>query len=80
MHHVLVDSMLLFVSRCHPLDVNFHARWKAKDAAVWFLPQILEEIHGIASKEGLGQMSETSVSFHLKDHHNKGSLCADDGL
>jgi hypothetical protein len=73
------DSILLSGSRYHPLDVNFHAGWRAEDVAVW-MPGILEEMHGIASKEELGQISETSVSFHLKDHNKKGSLYADDGL
>jgi hypothetical protein len=80
MSSFLNDSILLVGNRYHPLDVNFHSSWKAKSKAAVWLPQILKDVHGIASKEGLGQISETSVSFHLKDHHNKGSLYADGGL
>jgi hypothetical protein len=40
-------------------------------------------VHGIASEENLGQISETSVSFHLKVHHKRSTLLPlylDDGI
>ena len=55
-------------SRYHQANVNFHASWNHDVASVWRADS-LEQVHGIISKEGLGQISETSVSFHLKGKH-----------
>ena len=52
-------------TRYHQASVNFHANWTRDQPAVWH-PGPLDRVHGIASKEGLGQISESSVSFHLK--------------
>jgi glycoprotein-N-acetylgalactosamine 3-beta-galactosyltransferase len=51
-------------TRYHTWNADQHADWAiGKPAQDWaYLP----ENHGIAWKEGLGQISETSVSFHLK--------------
>lgn len=52
-------------SRYHQASANFHANWTRALPAVWH-PIPLETHHGIASQEGLGQISTSSVSFHLK--------------
>ena len=52
-------------TRYHQGRVGFHAAWNHSVKSVW-RHEPLEQVHGIASKEGLGQISETSVSFHLK--------------
>jgi glycoprotein-N-acetylgalactosamine 3-beta-galactosyltransferase len=52
-------------TRYHQASVNFHASWKKGFPSVWRADS-LEQFHGIKSKDGLGQISETSVSFHLK--------------
>ena len=66
--------------RYHALDVNFHARWRSGTKSVWHAED-LESLHGIASKDLLGQISETSVSFHIKDHDGRGkTMFADDGM
>ena len=51
-------------TRYHTWNADQHADWSiGKPAQDWaYLPNN----HGIAWKEGLGQISETSVSFHLK--------------
>jgi glycoprotein-N-acetylgalactosamine 3-beta-galactosyltransferase len=51
-------------TRYHTWNADQHTDWTiGKPAQDWaYLP----ENHGIAWKEGLGQISETSVSFHLK--------------
>jgi glycoprotein-N-acetylgalactosamine 3-beta-galactosyltransferase len=51
-------------TRYHTWNADQHAGWSVgKPAQDWAL---LPNNHGIAWKEGLGQISETSVSFHLK--------------
>ena len=52
-------------TRYHGSRVDFHAKWRKSDPAPW-RPIPLEKFHGIVNKEGLGQISETSVTFHLK--------------
>jgi glycoprotein-N-acetylgalactosamine 3-beta-galactosyltransferase len=52
-------------SRYHQGSADFHATWNHERPSVW-RADTLEKVHGIVSKEGLGQISETSVSFHLK--------------
>lgn len=52
-------------SRYHQASANFHATWKHQYPSVWRADS-LEKVHGILSKEELGQISETSISFHLK--------------
>jgi glycoprotein-N-acetylgalactosamine 3-beta-galactosyltransferase len=52
-------------TRYHASHAQFHASWHHDDPAPWRYEK-LETFHGIASKEGAGQISETSVSFHLK--------------
>ena len=52
-------------TRYHQERVDYHARWNHQVPSVW-RHESLQKAHGIASKEGLGQISETSVSFHLK--------------
>lgn len=66
-----VICSLLF-SRYHNLDAEFHARWNKQRSSPW-MAKDLESYHGIASSEGLGQISETSVSFHLKHDQGKAS-------
>lgn len=51
-------------TRYHTWNADQHTDWRiGKPAQDWAL---LPNNHGIAWKEGLGQISETSVSFHLK--------------
>ena len=51
-------------TRYHTWHVDQHADWSiGKPAQDW---AHLPKYHGIAWKEGMGQISETSVSFHLK--------------
>ncbi len=62
-------------TRYHTWNADQHAAWsKEKPAQDW---KKLVEQHGIAWKEGLGQISQTSVSFHLK---NPGSTSLDSGM
>lgn len=52
-------------TRYHTWNVNQHSAWKiGKPAQDW---KKLVQQHGIAWKEGLGQISRSSVSFHLKN-------------
>lgn len=56
-------------TRYHTWHADQHAAWKVgKPGQNW---KKLVSIHGIAWKEGLGQISESSVSFHLKDSNSK---------
>ena len=52
-------------TRYHQDTVDFHAGWTNQQAAVWHA-EPLDRVHGIASKEKLGQISTSSISFHLK--------------
>ena len=52
-------------TRYHPWDAQVHASWTSKVEANWW-PHVLESHHGIAQKERMGQISSSSVSFHLK--------------
>jgi glycoprotein-N-acetylgalactosamine 3-beta-galactosyltransferase len=52
-------------TRYHQASAEVHATWKKDLPSVW-RAESLHDFHGIVSKEGLGQISETSVSFHLK--------------
>jgi len=52
-------------TRYHTWNVDQHTAWnKDKPAQKW---KLLVNHHGIAWLEGLGQISETSTSFHLKN-------------
>ena len=53
-------------TRYHQANANFHVKWRIGTPSVWRADS-LEKFHGIASLEGLGQISKSSVSFHLKD-------------
>ena len=53
-------------TRYHQADANFHVKWKKDTPNVW-RAESLERFHGIMSLEGMGQISTTSVSFHLKN-------------
>lgn len=57
-------------SRYHSLDAQFHATWNKGVPSPWRWEE-LEKYHHIVSKEGLGQISESSISFHLKDWNQK---------
>jgi glycoprotein-N-acetylgalactosamine 3-beta-galactosyltransferase len=51
--------------RYHHLDVQFHASWTPTRHALW-LWEPLQVMHGIRGNQSqLGQISNTSVSFHL---------------
>eukprot|EP00934_Nitzschia_sp_Nitz4_P003312 Nitzschia sp. Nitz4//scaffold144_size56818//45724//47919//NITZ4_006546-RA/size56818-snap-gene-0.12-mRNA-1//-1//CDS//3329536543//3302//frame0 len=52
-------------SRYHQASVEFHASWTKDEPSVWHA-ETLDRVHGIVSKELLGQISESSISFHLK--------------
>ena len=52
-------------TRYHAMDAQVHASWVKRLRVTWY-PHALEDFHGIAQKERLGQISESSVSFHLK--------------
>jgi hypothetical protein len=52
-------------TRYHAGRADFHATWNHSLPAPWRY-EPLEKVHGIANNEYLGQISETSVSFHLK--------------
>mmetsp|Transcript_41752 Transcript_41752/g.100534 ORF Transcript_41752/g.100534 Transcript_41752/m.100534 type:complete len:558 (+) Transcript_41752:2-1675(+) len=53
-------------TRYHQATANFHVKWRKATPSVW-RAESLEKFHGIASLEGMGQISASSVSFHLKD-------------
>ena len=56
-------------TRYHTWNADQHAAWRiGKPAQDW---KKLVDFHGIAWKEGLGQISESSVSFHLKKPNAK---------
>ena len=62
-------------TRYHTWNVDQHAAWKVgKPGQKW---KTLVDFHGIAWKEGLGQISESSVSFHLK---REGITTVDSGM
>jgi hypothetical protein len=62
-------------TRYHTWHIDQHAQWNVgKPGQNW---GHLPKFHGIAWKEGLGQISESSVSFHLKV---KNPLSADSGM
>ena len=58
-------------TRYHQANVEFHSNWTMDVPAVW-QPIGLRAQHGIVSKEGLGQISTSSVSFHLKSESSIG--------
>ena len=62
-------------TRYHTWNAEQHAAWKIGIPAQDWTK--LRDYHGIAWKEGLGQISESSVSFHLKSKH---SQTADSGM
>ena len=55
--------------RYHQDTAEFHASWTKDQPAVW-RPDDLEKFHGIISKGRLGQISKSTVSFHLKNIRN----------
>lgn len=66
-------------TRYHAWDAAYHAAWNHNKKANWF-PKILEEFQHIASKDGMGQISRTSVSFHLKQDKRNPALPSDSGV
>jgi len=52
-------------ARYHQANAEFHATWTHDTPHVWRAKELLES-HNIVSKEMMGQISGTSVSFHLK--------------
>jgi len=52
-------------TRYHQSNAEYHATWTHDVPSVWRAKGLLEQ-HGIKSKEKMGQISSTSVSFHLK--------------
>ena len=52
-------------TRYHHHDAQSHGSWTMKKRASWW-PHALRDHHGIAQLEQMGQISESSVSFHLK--------------
>lgn len=68
-------------SRYHPWDVNYHAQWTKRQGGNWW-PSLLETRQGIPQPEGLGQISKSSVSFHLKPikENGRNDLPPDKGM
>ena len=65
-------------TRYHPWDAAYHGFWNHKQKANW-IPRLLEN-QGIASKDNMGQISKSSVSFHLKQLKPDASLPPDSGM
>jgi len=65
--------------RYHPLDVQYHSAWTPDRPALW-LWEKLQYFHGIRGNQSLlGQISKTSVSFHL-DKSTIRSMAKDRGI
>lgn len=52
-------------TRYHPWDAAYHSNWDHTKKANWY-PKLLRDYQKIESKDGMGQISKNSVSFHLK--------------
>lgn len=70
---------LLNETRYHPWNADFHVQWTHQTLANYY-PKTLEKAHGIVHKERLGQISKSSVSFHLKPLRPDPSLPPDSGM
>lgn len=66
-------------TRYHPWGVDYHASWTKRKKGNWH-PKVLETVHGIAQPEGLAQISDSSVSFHLKPLRTDPDLPPDRGM
>lgn len=64
--HCMDTNDELGESRYHQASADYHAQWTHDQPSVWHADD-LEKYHGIVSKDLLGQISESSVSFHLKE-------------
>jgi hypothetical protein len=67
-------------TRYHPWDAAYHASWtnKNKKQTNW-APEMLTR-QGIVSSDGMGQISNVSVAFHLKQLRPNPALPPDSGM
>jgi hypothetical protein len=65
-------------TRYHPWDAAYHASWTNKQVANW-APKMLTR-QGIVSSDGMGQISNVSVAFHLKQLRPNPALPPDSGM